>query len=353
MHFNEKVENARAVAAAEAQQQQQQQHTIVQQQQIIATAAADVPRNAGMNVTSTPLPNSAPLPPRLPLPNNLALPGQIPLMNSPATVARQLIRDPAMNYASPTGSRNVRFSSPQGLQTVSQAPGGASSTAGANFLPNDPMFPESLLNDSMLMNRLCPNDMEGDASKFSHQHTTISIDIDSDESIGEEAFELFDKLGELKTMKKEKVIKKMKKEAKSVIVIDDQSSEGGTDSVASMHHPPPGPSPLSAETLPNPNPNPVSTAASLPMDLPSDLLPLPASSHAILSQLGAPVTAVSGIADIKMSIAGVGGNVVNGDSVAGDSGRTTTATVIGQIVSAAAETPQAQAQTQRPASRSQ
>ena len=300
MHFKETVENSRVVEVANT----QPPATINQIQ--------EPTRNIVTNTISTPVQN------------NVAHPNQMPLMSSPARIA-QLLRDPMMGInISPRGNsgRTIRFDNVQNMPPPNQLVG-----APSNPLSSDAGFSDLLLSESIL-GRLYPNELEAEGSKPGQQSSNaISIDIDSDESIGEETigeetFEFIDKLGEMKTMKKEKVMKKMKKrskkDAKSVIVIDDQSSEGGPDSVASLQTlsgaqpPPPGPNPFTME-----NPSSLPTSTPLPMEdfpatdllsSPTDTQPLPPGSSAL------EVAAVqSGLVDIKMSIANMGNNIVKGD----------------------------------------
>ena len=317
------------------------------------------------NVYQPPTTNQLPEPARntvvsaisTPVQNTVAHPNQVPLVNSPARIARQLLRDPMMGInISPrlNVGRNVRFDNIQNIQTPNQLPMTPSS-----LLPNDPGFPDSLLNDSLLMGRLPPNELDSDGPKPGNH--TISIDLDSDESIEEEAFEFINKLGEMKTLKKEKVIKKIKrkskKDAKSVIVIDDQGSEGGIDSATAnlQAPPPPDPNVLTVENLSSP---PHSTP--IPMDdFPAaDLLSSPIYSQTSPT-LSAPVSmaATADLVDIKMSIANMGNNIVKGDiSTTADEQSTirTTAeaepsTVIGHIVKTSALEPNATIQGATPA----
>lgn len=276
-----------------------------------------------------------------PVQNNVPHPNQMPLMNSPARIARQLLRDPMMGInISPRihAGRNVRFDNVQNMPPPNQLVGAAS-----NLLSSDAGFPESLLSDSFL-GRLYPNELEAESSKPGQQSNhTISIDVDSDESIGEETFEFINKLGEMKTMKKEKVMKKMKKrskkDAKSVIVIDDQGSEGGPDSAAGLQTlpgaqpPPQGPNTLSME-----NSSSLPSSTPLPMeDFPAtDLLSSPTDTLPPGSTTVNVAAVPSGLADIKMSIANMGNNIVKGDvgNLAADS-----SAVIGHIIKAS--TPEA------------
>ncbi len=302
--------------------------TVVAQSPTVAQHAAAPEATPSRNpiTTSTPLPSNLP-----------AHPNQVALMTSPARVARQLLRDPMMGInisprvntvTASAAARNARFdSAPQNLTTAAPPLAGAPTTSG--LLTNE--FPESLLADSLLMSRLYPNELETDASsKPGQQNTTISIDIDSDDSLGEETFEFINKLGELKTMKKEKVMKKMKRsttDAKSVIVIDDHSSEGGPDSVQSLQAAP-GPSPLSTTTFSLTT----NSAAALPMDdFPAAELLTPQDSQtesSISSTISMPVTA--GLADIKMSIANM--NSTGPGTLKGDILHSVTDPVIGHIV---------------------
>ena len=256
----------------------------------------------------------------------------MPLMNSPARIARQLLRDPMMGInISPRihSGRNVRFDNVQNMPPPNQILGAAS-----NLLSSDAGFPESLLNDSFLGRLSYPNELEAESSKPGQSNHTISIDVDSDdESIGEETFEFINKLGEMKTMKKEKVMKKMKKrskkDAKSVIIIDDQGSEGGPDSAAGLQTlpgtqpPPQGPNTLTME-----NPNSLPNSTPLPMeDFPAtELLSSPTDTLPPGGTTMNVAAVPSGLVDIKMSIANMGNNIVKGD-IASDS-----SAVIGHIV---------------------
>ena len=295
MHFKEAVENSRVVEVANT----QPPATINQIQ--------EPTRNIVTNTISAPVQN------------NVAHPNQMPLMSSPARIA-QLLRDPMMGInISPrmNSGRNIRFDNVQNMPPPNQLVGTTS-----NPLSSDAGFSDLLLSESIL-GRLYPNELEAEGSKPGQQSSNaISIDIDSDESIGEETFEFIDKLGEMKTMKKEKVMKKMKKrskkDAKSVIVIDDQSSEGGPDSVVSLQTlsgaqpPPPGPNTFTMET-----PSSLPTSTPLPMeDFPTaDLLSSPTDSQPLPpgSSIMDIAAVQSGLVDIKMSTASMGSNIVKGD----------------------------------------
>ena len=256
-----------------------------------------------------------------PVQNNVPHPNQM-LINSPARGVRQLLRDPMMGInISPriNSGRNIRFENVQNMPPPNQLLGAAS-----NLLMGDAGFPESLLSDPF-PGKFYTNELMAENCKPGQSsNNTISIDIDSDGSLGEETFEFIDQLGEgeMKTMKKEKVIKKIKhrskKDAKSVIVIDDQSSEGGPDSAASLQTlpvaqaPPHGPNTLTME-----NPNSLQTSTPMPMDdLPTtDLLTSPTYTQPLpLGSTTVNMAAVpSHLVDIKMSIANMGNNIVKGD----------------------------------------
>ncbi len=242
-----------------------------------------------------------------------------------------MIRDPMMGMNPPinpginisprsSAARNPKFDTSSTLGTPS-------------ILPGDPTFPDSLLSDSFLMGtgRLYSGELDLEAThkptQPQQQQNTISIDVDTDDSL-DETFEFTDKLGELQTMKKEKVMKKMRKrshrDAKSVIVIDDHSSEGGSiDTSVGLGAPGHGAHPLGdlgtfpIDDIPT---DLVTSHESLMRAHQSDALMRPtaiSTSTPLSTTLGTPITNLpnmplssgvtmpTGLADIKMSIANI------------------------------------------------
>ena len=313
VHFNENVENPKNVEVQNVHQ---------------PTTTSQLLGNVAASTAST-------------LVHSIVHPNQGALMSSPARIPRQLLRDPMMGInISPrlSAGRNVRFDNAPNIQASNQLP-----LTPSSLLTNDPGFPDSLLNDSLLMGRLHSTELDSDGPKPNNH--TISIDLDSDESMEAEAFEFINKLGEMKTLKKEKVIKKIKrkskKDAKSVIVIDDQGSEGGLDSATLQAPPPPPPIPsaLAVENLSGP-PN----STPLPMDdFPAaELLSSPTDAQTSPT-FSAPISmaAASDLVDIKMSIANsmVKGDISNAavqQSTVVSTVEADPSTVIGHIVKSSA-----------------